>query len=76
MINKLTNDMLIKILNEMKKKNNIKKIHDNLVDPLIYYTFTRMYPYLLIIFSMFIMVFILTILILIFLIKIFNNKNI
>ena len=46
-----------------------KKIHNNLIDPLIYYCFKRIYPYLLVTSIIFILTFILAILILILLIK-------
>ena len=69
MISKFASEILDKVINEIKKKKNMDKIHSNLIDPLIYYCFRRMYPYLLITSVIFILTFILAILILILLIK-------
>ena len=69
MISKFATEMLDKLIIELKKKENMNKIQMNLIDPLIYYSFNRMYPYLLVTFIIFILTFILALLILIFLIK-------
>ena len=69
MISKLASEVLDKILNEIKKKENMTKIHKNLIDPLIYYSFKRVSPYIFILFTIFILTFILAVLILILLIK-------
>ena len=47
-ISQFTNELLDKVLNELKKKQNMNKIENNLVEPLIRYTFKRLYPYILI----------------------------
>ena len=44
MITKLTSDILDKILSEVSTDNNMNKIHSKLIDPLIDYTFKRLYP--------------------------------
>ena len=69
MISKFASEILDKILNEIKKKENMTKIHKNLIDPLIYYSFKRVSPYIFILFTIFILTFILAVLILILLIK-------
>lgn len=69
MISKFASEVLDKILNEIKKKENMTKIHKNLIDPLIYYSFKRVSPYIFILFTIFILTFILAVLILILLIK-------
>lgn len=69
MISKFASEILDKIINELRKKKNMEKIHNNLIDPLIYYCFKRIYPYLVVTSIIFILTFILAILILILLIK-------
>ena len=69
MISKFASEMLDKVLNEIKKEENMNKIHKNLIDPLIYYSFKRVSPYIFILFTIFILTFILAILILVLLIR-------
>jgi hypothetical protein len=76
MISKFASDMLDKLIIELKKSENMHKIQTNLIDPLIYYSFKRMYPYLLVTAIIFLLTFILALLILIFLIKCTYNRNI
>ena len=45
MITKLTSEILDKILIEISKEQNMNKIHSKLIDPLIDYSFKRLYPY-------------------------------
>ena len=37
-----------RILGELSKPEYVNKIHDKVLDPLIQYTFDRLYPYILI----------------------------
>ncbi len=76
MISQFVSDILDKVIIELKKNENMNKIHKNLIDPLIYYTFKRIYPYLIVMAIIFILTFILAILILIFLIKSTYKKDI
>tara|TARA_Y100000385_G_C13106190_1_gene648033 strand:- start:2080 stop:2316 length:237 start_codon:yes stop_codon:yes gene_type:complete len=76
MISQFVSDILDKVIIELKKNENMNKIHKNLIDPLIYYTFKRIYPYLIVTAIIFILTFILAILILIFLIKSTYKKDI
>ena len=46
LIKELTNKILDKILNEIKQPENMTKIEKIVLDPLIKYTYTRMYPYI------------------------------
>jgi len=73
MISKFASDILDKLVIEIKKEENINKIHKNIVDPIILYSFQRVYPYLLITFIIFLLTFILAILIFVYLIRF--NKN-
>lgn len=75
MISKLTSDILDKILNETKKKHNIKKINTILIDPIISYCYRALFPYLLVIIIIFILILIIAVLILILLVKYSCNVN-
>lgn len=58
MICKLTNELLEKIIVEIRKPENMSKIHINIIDPLIHYTFEKLYPYILISSIIFFLIFI------------------
>ena len=47
-ITKLINKCLDTGLDEIKQPENMKKIQKNLVDPMIHYTYKRLYPYFLV----------------------------
>jgi hypothetical protein len=68
-ISKYASDIIDRILQEVNKEENMTKIHTNLVDPLIEYTFKRLYPYMMISGIIFLLTFLLAVLILILLIK-------
>ena len=58
MLSKLTNELLEKIIIEVRKPENMTKIHVNIIDPLIHYTFDKLYPYILISSIIFFLIFI------------------
>ena len=68
-ISKLATDMLDKTLLELSKEENMTKIEKKLIEPLLYYTFNRLYPYLMMTSVIFILTFLLALLILLLLIK-------
>jgi hypothetical protein len=68
-ISKFTKEILDKIIEEVSKAENISKIESNVVEPLIMYTFKRLYPYLLMSSIIFILTFLVALLILLLLIK-------
>ena len=74
-ISKFTKEILDKILEEVSKAENISKIESNVVEPLIMYTFKRLYPYLLMSSIIFILTFLVALLILLLLIKQIKTKN-
>jgi uncharacterized membrane protein YfhO len=47
-ISKLATSVLEKLLQELGKEDNITKIETKLVEPLIQYSFRRLYPYVII----------------------------
>ncbi len=73
MISKFATEILDKLVIELKKEKNMAIVHKNLVDPIILYSFKRVYPYMLILFIIFLLTFILAILIFIYLIR-YKNK--
>jgi hypothetical protein len=69
MINDLTNSLLDKILENINTPENKQKFQTILIDPLISYTYNRIYPYLMFIIIIFILTFVLVITILIILLR-------
>jgi len=68
MIYKITTELLNKCIYELKKEENKDKINTNIVSPIIDNLSSRLYPYVLTIFLMYILILILIISILILLI--------
>lgn len=64
MIQELTKEVLRKCLDEIKKEENKKKIDEYLVNPLITNISNRLYPYVLGLFTMYILTLVLVIVIL------------
>lgn len=74
MVEKLTKDLLNRVINELKKEENQKKMEIEILNPLLVKFSNRIYPYVKIGFSIFILNFILVFIIFILLVKINNNK--
>ena len=68
-VKELTTKLLEKVILEIKKEENMAKIQSDVMDPLIYYTYKRIYPYFLITIIIFLLTFILALLIFIILVK-------
>lgn len=68
-VKELTAKLLEKAILEIKKEENMTKIQSDIMDPLIYYTYKRIYPYFLITIIIFLLTFILALLIFIILVK-------
>ena len=73
LIKKITNDLLDKFIFEINKKANLNKIQNQLVDPLIDYTFHKLYPYILVSSIIFFLIFLLALSIFFLIIK--NNMK-
>jgi len=67
------NDLMNKFTEEINKHENISKIQKSLVDPLIRYTFNKIYPYLILVSVIFLLIFILSLSILLLQIKQFRS---
>ena len=74
MIRKLTTELLDKVIEELKKPENMSKIQMQVIDPLIRYSFDRLYPYILVSSVIFLLIFLLAITILLFVIRFNLNK--
>lgn len=61
MFEKLTQSVFTKCLNELKRKENMAKVETELIDPLIQYAFKRLYPYVWMIGSCLLLLFVLLI---------------
>lgn len=75
LVKELTSKLLEKIIGEVKKEENMTKIQKEIMDPLIYYTYRRIYPYFLITIIIFLLTFILALLIFIILVKKILKNN-
>lgn len=69
MIESVTKGLLEKVLVEVQKDENMKKVKGTIVNPLLQYCYSRLYPYFLIITIIFMLTFILALLIFIILIR-------
>ena len=69
MISKLTGELLDKVIEEIKKRENMSKIHVGVIDPLIHYSLNRLYPYILGSSIIFILTFVLAITILLLILR-------
>jgi len=74
MVEKLTSDLLSRVNNEIKKDENQKKIEIEILNPILVKFSNKIYPYVKIVFFIFILNFMLVFIILI-LIIIFNKKS-
>jgi hypothetical protein len=58
---KLTNEIVNTFLTEAKKEENMCRIKRTVMDPLIDYTFKKLYPYIVITSILFILIFVLAV---------------
>lgn len=75
LLKQLTVELLDKLLLEIKKPENVSKIQLNFIDPIIHYTFHRLYPYILFTSSIFILTFLLALSIFLLIIKDYFISN-
>ena len=68
-IEKLTKELVQRILIETNKKETVEKIQKQIIDPIIKYAFQHMYPYIIVTSITFFLTFILALAILIFTLK-------
>lgn len=75
MIKDLTKKLIEKFSLEIKEPENMTKIKDNFIDPLIIYTTLKLYPYFLIIVILFLIVSIFSLINFLLLLKIYYKKK-
>jgi hypothetical protein len=73
MAEKITKDLLNRVITEIKKEENQKKIETEILNPILIKFSNRIYPYIKIVFSIFILNFILVLVI--FILIICNSKK-
>ena len=74
MIDKFTQELLHKFVDEVKRKENQELLKTHVVDPAICYIFDRVYPYIFISSIVFVLILLLAIIILFILIKSAQSK--
>ena len=74
MAEKITKDLLNRIVTEIKKEENQKKIENDILNPILVKFSNKIYPYLKIVFSIFILNFLLVLII--FIMILCNSKKI
>lgn len=68
-INKISCELANYFVNEIKKEQNVSLLKDEVINPLIDYTFHRLYPYILVTSVIFFLTFLLAVIILYLIIK-------
>jgi hypothetical protein len=68
-LSKLSSELSEVFLQEIKKEENVESLKHNVINPLIDYTFHRLYPYILVTSVIFFLTFILAVIILYLIIK-------
>ena len=68
-INKISCELANYFVNEIKKDKNVSLLKDEVINPLIDYTFHRLYPYILVTSVIFFLTFLLAVIILYLILK-------
>ena len=76
MIKDLTKKLIEKFSDELKQPENMNKIKQNFINPLVFYTTLKLYPYFLIIVILFLIVCLFSLVNFFILLKIFFSKKI
>jgi hypothetical protein len=76
MVEKLTSDLLNRFINEIKKEEHQKKIEIEILNPVLIKFSNKIYPYVKIVFIIFILNFLLVFIILILIIIFYKKSNI
>ena len=72
-IKEIIGDLLDHTISEVKQEKNMRRIQINILDPIITYTFSQMYPYIIITSILFFFTFIIAVAILIFVMRANSN---
>ena len=74
MLSNLTKDLLVKLREAMKKPENLKYLENEILNPIIKHCISQLFPYYILIVSIFVLVLILVIILLFIVIKILSNN--
>lgn len=69
MLEKFSNELIQKAINEFNKDENQVKLKENIIDPIVYYIIDRLSPYILVASSIFILTFLIAVVILFMMIR-------
>lgn len=69
MLEKFSNEIIQKAINEFNKEENQAKLKTNIIDPIVYYILDRLSPYILVASSVFILTFLIAVVILFMMIR-------
>lgn len=69
MLEKFSNEIIQKAINEFNKEDNQAKLKANIIDPIVYYILDRLSPYILVASSVFILTFLIAVVILFMMIR-------
>ena len=69
LIKEVTEKLIDKFINEFKRKENSDKIQIHIIDPIVQYAFSRVYPYIIMTSVIFFLTFIVAVAILFFILK-------
>jgi hypothetical protein len=69
MLEKFSNEIIQKAINEFNKEENQAKLKANIIDPIVYYILDRLSPYILVASSVFILTFLIAVVILFMMIR-------
>jgi|TARA_B100001093_G_C26416343_1_gene837807 hypothetical protein len=75
MIKELTQKLLEKVIIEIKKTENISRLQSNIINPVVFYAYSKLYPYFLTVIILFVVILIISLMNLVILMKIFLSKN-
>jgi hypothetical protein len=70
-VKEITEKIIDNFIKEFKKRENSDKIQSNIIDPIVQYAFSRLYPYIIMTSVIFFLTFIIAVAILFFVLK--NN---
>lgn len=74
-LKRFSSDLIQIALSEIKKNNNIEKIQVQVIEPILQYSFSKLYPYILITSILFFLFFLVGLVILFLLIKVLSIEK-
>ena len=60
-VSKIVQNLVNKCILEFKKKENLDRIHEDVIDPIIYHSLKRLYPYIILSSVIFVLTFVVVI---------------